>query len=103
MTSDTWITPKKAAQELKRRNPSSMIGEKLIRGICDNGFPHLKRGNRKYINVDTFNEDLIEYSRREIKPIDYSQIRKNYNNSPVCTNITEDALQGFGKIRRIIV
>ena len=41
MTSDTWLTPKKAAQELKRRNPSSMIGEKLIRGICDNG--HIQR------------------------------------------------------------
>ena len=98
---DTWLTPKKAAMEIKRRNPQTMIGEKFIRGICDNGFPCIPRGNRKYINVDTFDEDLIEYSRKKTVDIDYSKIGKNYNYSPISTNISTNKPLLYGKIRRI--
>lgn len=96
---DTWLTPKKAAIELKRRNPQTMIGEKFIRGICEHGFPYIPQGNRKYINVDTFDEDLIEYSRRKTAEIDYQEIGKRFSYSPISPKKTPDKPMEFGKIR----
>lgn len=100
---DTWLTPKKAAMELKRRNPQTMIGEKFIRGICEKGFPHIPRGNRKYINIDTFDEDLINYSRKRTSDIDYSAIGKSFDYSPISPKITSNTPLEVGKIRRIEV
>lgn len=59
----TWLAPKKAAKYIKQQNPNTMIGEKTIRTLIANGFPHIKIESRFLINMDTFDDDLIKFSK----------------------------------------
>lgn len=61
----TWLAPQKAAKYLKERNPETMIGEKTIRTLIKNGFPCVSIESRTLINVDTFDQDLIEFSKKK--------------------------------------
>ncbi|HBR08769.1 MAG TPA: hypothetical protein DD735_07755 [Clostridiales bacterium] len=60
-----WMVAAKAAKYIKDKNPQTMIGERTIRMLTKNGFPCLKIDSRWLINVDTFEEDLINYSKRQ--------------------------------------
>lgn len=94
---DTWLTPKKAIQELHRRNCKTMIGEKTLRNLIKQGFPCISIGNRNYINIDTFNDDLKLFSKknRNIYPIkastnnkknkSFAQKKYSYNNGAIRT------------------
>lgn len=79
---DTWLTPKKAIQELHRRNYKTMIGEKTLRTLIKQGFPSISIGNRNYINIDTFNDDLKSFSKqnKDIPPIKVSTNNKKDKN-----------------------
>jgi hypothetical protein len=60
-----WLAAKKAAKYLKDKNPESMIGERTIRVLIKNGFPHLPIDSRMLINVETFDQDMSEYIRNQ--------------------------------------
>ena len=79
---DTWLTPKKAIEELQKRNNLSMIGEKTLRNLIKQGFPCISVGNRKYINIDTFNDDVKSFSKKPCDISVYTNKKKtNKNNS----------------------
>lgn len=82
-TIDTWLTPKKAIQELHNRNCDTMIGEKTLRNLIKQGFPCISIGNRSYINIDTFNDDLKLFSKKnkEIPQIKFPTINRKTKKS----------------------
>lgn len=63
----TWLSAKKAAEHLKKKNPDSMIGEFTIRTLIKNGFPHIKIESRHLINIETFDDDMIEYAKAQME------------------------------------
>lgn len=83
-SADTWLTPKKAIKELRTRNCNTMIGEKTLRTLIRNGFPSISIGNRSYINIDTFNEDLVYFSKKkDVVPVKIdSNSRKRRKSTP---------------------
>ena len=73
----TWLTAKKAAKYIKEQNPNTMIGERTIKNLIKQGFPCLKIDSRTLVNVDTFEQDLKDFST--IK----KETNKNENNSKI--------------------
>ena len=61
---NSWLPPKKAAQYIKEQNPYTSITEYAIRGFIKQGFPCAKINSKCWINVDTFDKDLMEHSRK---------------------------------------
>ena len=57
-----WLPPKRAIQYIKEQNPNTSITEYSIRSLIKIGFPCVKINSKYWINVDTFDTDLIEFS-----------------------------------------
>ena len=77
-----------------------MIGEKTIRTLIQKGFPCLAIGNRRYINIDTFNDDLSHFSKSEIntRKLDMVTIKRK-----VQPRQQNNYHYNNGSIRRIVV
>lgn len=71
-----WLPPKKAAQYLKEQrkiNPKTVtMGEKAIRTLIENGFPHIALGVKELIDVDNFQKNLDEFSKRQHTQSDHT-------------------------------
>lgn len=77
-----------------------MIGEKTIRTLIKKGFPCLAIGNRRYVNIDTFNDDLSDFTKSEVKTpqLDMTTIKRKVQ--PLQHN---NYHYNNGSIRRIVV
>lgn len=72
-----WMVAEKAARHIKEKNPQTMIGVTTLRKLTKNGFPCLKIDSRTLINVDSFEDDLVEYSKMQ------TRITTQKQNSPI--------------------
>ncbi len=57
-----YMSARSAAAYFKKQNPDTQMSENLIRNLMNNGFPCIESYSRKYIDVDTFEGDIREYS-----------------------------------------
>lgn len=74
-----WMVANKAIKYIKAKNPQTMIGETTLRSLTKRGFPCLRIDSRVLINVDTFEEDLIQYSKEQTEKLNikrHAPIRK---------------------------
>lgn len=60
----SWMSPKRAAQYIRKQNPNTMIGEHTIRALIKQGFPCVQIGNRYLVNVDSFEIDIQNFSKK---------------------------------------
>lgn len=81
----TWVTPKRAAEILLEKDPNTPIKEKTIRRLISEGFPCLKFTSRCLLNMDTFEQDLIEFSKLKAEK-EQQEKRKLYPETPPVVN-----------------
>lgn len=77
----TWLPPKKAAMYFKEKDPNTEIKESTIRTLIKDGFPHFTANTRCFIDVDKFDENMINYVNDKMncqneEPRSYYGVRK---------------------------
>ena len=77
-----------------------MIGEKTIRTLIKKGFPCLAIGNRRYVNIDTFNDDLSSFTKSETTMPQFDMVTIKRKVQPQQQN---NYHYNNGSIRRIVV
>ncbi len=59
------MVAERAAKYIREQNPDTKIGERTIRKLTSRGFPCLIIDHMTLINLDTFDDDLVEYSKNQ--------------------------------------